>query len=108
MISSNSRISFVIIENDNANYNQCLWLFCCVDIKCKCSIQGHDKKDFELRFGIHDVSGNEFEHKSGIKRIKKSPDYDKTTLNHDIALVELEKPVDLNKNVYPADLPCGR
>ena len=67
-------------------------------------------KDFELRFGVHDVTGNlNFEYKSKIKQIKKHPDYNEKNLNHDIVLVKLEDPVDItNAFVYPADLPCGR
>ena len=74
------------------------------------TMQGHDLEDFELRFGVRDVTDNlNFEYKSKIKQIKKHPDYNEKNLNHDIVLVKLEDPVDItNAFVYPADLPCGR
>ena len=71
-------------------------------------MQNHDMENFELRFGVHDVTGNlNFEYKSGIEQIRKHRDYNEKNLNHDLALVKLKTPVLANEFVYPADLPCG-
>ena len=70
--------------------------------------QNHDMENFELRFGVHDVTDNlNFEYSSEIEQIKKHLDYNEKNLNHDLALVKLKKPVLANEFVYPADLPCG-
>ena len=73
------------------------------------TMQDNDIGDFELRFGVHDVTENiDSEYSREIERIKKHPDYNEKNLNHDIALVKLKEPVVANEFVYPADLPCGR
>ena len=77
-------------------------------MKYSTNMQGHAREDFQLRFGVHDITDDIYEYKSGISRIKKHPDYDQNNLDHDIALVKLEQPVFTNEFVYPADLPCGR
>ena len=59
------------------------------------------------RVGEHDTKkkeGSETDYK--VKKVFQHPGFDKpTTLNNDIAVLELEKPIQFNKYVQPACLP---
>jgi len=61
---------------------------------------------FKVRVGEHDRNvkeGSEVEHQ--VERVVKHPRYSRYTLDSDIALFKLEKPVQFNKYVQPVCLP---
>jgi len=62
--------------------------------------------NFQVRVGEHNrtvVEGSEVD--VTVRKIMRHPDYSRWTLNNDIAMLKLEKPVKLNKYVQPACLP---
>ena len=67
--------------------------------------QGHDEDEFQLRFGLLNI--HEPDQTRSIDHVKKNPKYNKNNLDHDLALVKLDKPIELNENVIPAILPCN-
>ena len=70
---------------------------------CLSQIKGH-MKDFTVTLGEHEFERHEgTEQAIKVKRVIKHPGYDVTNLLHDIALIELERPVILNGRV---GLPC--
>ena len=71
-------------------------------------MQGHKQDEFQLRFGLLDVTDGDHDQERYIKQIKRHPDYDKSNLDHDLALVELDEKLELNEKVTIAQLPCGK
>ena len=64
--------------------------------------------DFIFSVGAHDKSKSESttaEYK--VKRIIVHPGWDSRRLNNDIAMFELEKPIQFNKYVSPICLPAA-
>ena len=56
--------------------------------------------------GLHiQDHANEWTVKRSLKRIIPHPGFDPRTYAHDLALMELEKPVTLNQNIWPICLP---
>ena len=66
--------------------------------------QGHEQEEFQLRFGLLNIY--EPDQKRGIEYIETNPNYNKNNLDHDLAIVKLDKPIEFNDNVMPAVLPC--
>merc|ERR1711974_256510 len=66
---------------------------------------GYDEDEFQLRFGLLNIY--EPDQTRLIDYVKKNPKYNKNNLDHDLALVKLNKPIELNENVIPAILPCN-
>ena len=62
---------------------------------------------FKILFGLLDVTNGEQDQERFINHIERHPDYVKNNLNHDVALVKLDKKLKFNENVGPANLPCG-
>ena len=62
---------------------------------------------FKILFGLLDVTNGEQDQERFIRSIVRHPDYVKNNLNHDVALLNLDKKLKFNENVMPARLPCG-
>ena len=62
---------------------------------------------FKIFFGLLDVTNGEQDQERFINHIERHPDYVKNNLNHDVALLKLDKKLEFNENVMPARLPCG-
>ena len=62
---------------------------------------------FKILFGLLDVTNGEQDQERFINSIVRHPDYVKNNLNHDVALLNLDKKLKFNENVMPARLPCG-
>lgn len=61
---------------------------------------------WEALLGLHiQDQANEWTVRRNLKRIISHPHYNPLTYDHDMALMELEKPVPLNQNIWPICLP---
>ncbi|NXY48231.1 OVCH2 protein, partial [Ceuthmochares aereus] len=55
--------------------------------------------------GIHDLTEKEYRQKRSVKQYIIHPSFNKTTMNSDIALLQLEEPLEFNNYVRPVCLP---
>jgi len=66
----------------------------------------HNPSQFKVRVGAHDVSKHEADAVDyQVKRIIVHPGWNTRNLNNDVAMFELEKPIQFNKYVSPICLP---
>jgi secreted trypsin-like serine protease len=72
-------------------------------------VGGKNLSDIVITAGVHNRLSNETDTRQvrGVDRLYMHPDWEPSTMANDLALLRLDKPVELNKYVQPACLPVA-